>query len=115
MFDVWYAPAVLNLGVETRVRRFENSNHKIIRIAESNLKIKKNIFNFKFNILILDKILKKYHEFNETHSMRYFSTDEIQNFANQTGFSLIESKPFLKNGELSDTTWGSFFILKKIK
>ena len=41
MFDVWYAPAVLNLGVETRVRRFENSNHKIVRIAESNLKIKK--------------------------------------------------------------------------
>ena len=59
--------------------------------------------------------LKSNHisQIKETHEMRAFETDEIEEFADQTGFTLLHSEEWLTSQTPSKKTWGVCTILQK--
>lgn len=113
IFDVWYTPAVYNQKPETRIKKVENSEISVIRIAEPEIHLNKNVVDVNYSILVKDKKTNKWLEFLEKHPMRHFSIPEIQLIANQTGFELINAEEFLTGKQPSEKTWGVNFILKK--
>jgi len=115
IFDYWYGPAVLSQKPETRIKNFESDNLKIKRIANSELLTEKNIVNVNFNIQVMSKLRNEKQEFNELHSMRYFSIPEIELIAAQTGFELLKTEELITKNIPSDNTWAVCSILKKIK
>ena len=114
VFDTWYSPAVLSLGVETRIKRAENENVKIQRVAESKIEYRNNKVDVNFTIGVLNKKDQTYSEFNELHPMRYFSEPEIKMLAQNNGFEFIHSEEFVSGNKPNANTWGVCFILRRI-
>jgi SAM-dependent methyltransferase len=115
IFDFWYGPAVLSQKPETRIKNFESEDLKITRMADAELVTEKNLVNVNFNIQVMSKLLNEKQEFNELHSMRYFTVPEVELIAAQTGFELLKTEELITKNVPSDNTWAICSILKKIK
>ena len=113
LFDVWYSPAVYHQKPETRIKKVENEQIIIIRVAEPITHINSNTIDVNYTILVKDKSKDKWFEFEEKHPMRHFSIPEINLLAKFTGFELIRTEEFLTSFQPSENTWGVCFILKK--
>lgn len=113
LFDVWYAPAVIHQKPTIRIKKIETETNIITRIAEPELLINNNQVNVKYIFYDLNLISNKLKFSEEIHSMRYFTIPELENFAINSGFKVIEIKEFLSGNDPSLETWGLCFILKK--
>ncbi len=113
LFDVWYTPAVLHLRPETRVKRLENEQVVITRIAESIVHDRTNVIDVQFEVHVTQKQSGKTEVLKESHPMRHFSTPEIQLLAQLTGFDYLHSEEFLTSKMESSSTWGVCYVLKK--
>lgn len=114
LFDIWYTPAVLTQRPETRVRKLEDENVKITRIAKSSMHHENNVVNVNFEVFIENKLTNTFSTLEETHPMRHFSDNEIDLLAKLTGFKILEREEFLSSQPASEKTWGVCFILQKI-
>jgi SAM-dependent methyltransferase len=113
LFDVWYSPAVYNLKPVTRIKRIENGELKITRLAEPLLHYNKNIVDVNYEVIIEEKENGKITRFNETHPMRHFSFPEIQLLASLSGFGIVGSEEWMTGKQPSENTWGVCFTLIK--
>ena len=114
VFDVWYSPAVYHLKPETRVKRIENEDVEVIRIAEPNIVPNENKVDVNYTVFVKDKINDSYSKFSETHHMRHFSIPEIESFAEKNNFQVLKTEEFLTGNLPSENTWGVCFILKRL-
>jgi SAM-dependent methyltransferase len=115
MFDVWYSPAVYHQKPETRIKRLENDEIEIVRLAESKIESERNVVEVNFEVIIKDKVTLTVENIKEKHVMRHFSIPEIKILAAFTGFEVIMVEEFLTKNNPSENTWGVCFILKKNK
>jgi hypothetical protein len=113
LFDIWYTPAVYSLKPETRIKKIENNEIKVVRIAQSDSDYKNSIVDVNYSIFIEDLKNNNYEVIDETHKMRHFTSNEIKIFAEICGFDLIASEELLTKKEPSNDTWGVMFVLKK--
>ena len=113
IFDVWFSPAVYHQKPETRIKKVENEEISVVRMAEPEIHINKNVVDVNYSILVKDKSTDKWMEFKEKHPMRHFSIPEIDLLATFTGFELLKAEEFLTGNQPSENTWGVNFILKK--
>lgn len=114
IFDVWYSPAVFHQKPETRIKKLENQEIEILRIAESQIISEKNVVEVNFDVFIKDKKTKISENLKEMHLMRHFSIPEIELLAKFTGFEIVLVEEFLTEKKPSEETWGVCFILKKL-
>lgn len=114
MFDVWFTPAVIHQMPEVRIKRAEDNELEVTRLAEPVLHHQKNVVDVNYHILAKNKKDKNYSEFSEKHSMRHFSVPEVDLLAINSGFALLKAEEFLTGNEPSINTWGVNFILKAI-
>lgn len=112
IFDVWFTPAVMNQLPEVRVKKLENDETTVLRIAQPVTDFLRNTVDVRYNIILRDKKTGAYSEFSESHPMRHFGVPEIQMVCAQTGFTMIRAEEFLTGENPSEKTWGVTFILK---
>ena len=115
IFDCWYLPAVLQQRPQNRTKIVSDGHFLIKRKAEPKLIFNENKVDVNYTYEVQDKTKKKIDIFTELHSMRYLSIQEIEDLANLSGFQLVQNEEWLTKKELSDSTWGACFVLKKIK
>lgn len=113
MFDIWYSAAVYHQKPETRIKRLENDEVEIVRLAESKMESDKNVVEVNFEVIIKDKVTLTNETIREKHLMRHFSIPEIKILATFTGFEVLLAEEFLTENNPSEETWGVYFILKK--
>ncbi len=113
IFDYWYAPAVLNIRPTIKVKTLSNEDYIITRIAKPEILENLNMVIVNYDFLVENKKKNKLTKFSEKHPMRYFSLPEIENFANNAGFSILKSEQWLSGGRPSFNTWGVCTVLKK--
>lgn len=114
IFDVWYGPAVLDEKPIVRVKRMEDEEIAVIRIAQPSLYSSLNRVDVQYTILVKDKTNQETCEFSETHRMRYFFQTEIELLAKLTGFEFAHSEEWLTSASPSSSTWGVTFCLRKL-
>jgi SAM-dependent methyltransferase len=114
IFDIWYSPAVYSQKLETRIKRVENEEISVIRIAEPERYSIQNIVDVNYSILVKDKKSKSWIEFKEKHPMRHYSIPELKLLAMFTGFEFLKAEEFLTGKKPSENTWGVTLIFKKI-
>jgi SAM-dependent methyltransferase len=114
LFDLWYSPAVYEQKAVTRLKKIQNKEVAVTRIAEPHIDINNNIVDVRYTIFIKDIPTGKISEFEESHPVRHFSAPEIGLLAKLTGFEVIKSEEFLTGNQPSASTWGVCFILRKI-
>lgn len=111
LFDYWYGPAVLAQRPETRVKRMNDAEVSILRIAESELDDKTNTVVVNYETIVKHK--QSFNTLHESHRVRYLFTPEIELLANMHGFEPVAHLAWLGDGVPSNSTWAALSILKK--
>lgn len=114
LYDFWYGPAVLTQRPDTRVKRLENSEIKVTRIAEPVLNVNENIVEVNYHVFIEDKSIGGVKQLRETHRMRYFFLPELALYRRQFWTELV-SEVWLDGGALSEQTWSGVQLLLRAK
>ncbi len=78
IFDVWYGPAVLSDRPSVRVKRLEDNQISITRIAEPVMHPNDNFVDVNYQVFIQDKSNGEVEELKETHRIRYLFKPEIE-------------------------------------
>lgn len=112
IFDVWYGPAVLNHRPSVRVKRLENKEINVTRIAEPVIHPNENLVDVNYQVFIKDKNSGAVEELEETHQMRYLFKPEIELLLQEFQMTLLEYQEWMTNQEPGFDTWGVYFIVR---
>jgi len=112
IFDCWYGPAVLSDRPNIRIKRLEDQESKITRIAEPIVYPNLNLVDVNYQIIIENKNTSVVEELQETHRMRYLFKPEIDKLLTDENLRLISSGEWMTNRELGFDTWGVYFVIR---
>jgi hypothetical protein len=110
LFDYWYGPAVLIQKPEVRVRRLEDDEIKVTRIAEPVMYVNDNVVDVNYTVFIEVKVTGQVEQIKETHRMRYLFLPELKYYGSGK-FKEIISNAWMTNNVLNVDTWGGFQLL----
>jgi hypothetical protein len=112
IFDCWYGPAVLTERPSDRIKRMEDEQIQVTRLAEPVLYPNDNVVDVNYHVLIRNRQTEAITEIKETHHMRYLFRPEIELLAEQVGFKVLHSEERITGRKLGLDTWGVCFVLK---
>ncbi len=112
IFDYWYGPAVLSQRPEVRVKRLEDDQVRVTRIAEPVLLPAGNKVEVHYDVSIMNKKSSEHSTVKEKHIMRYLFQPEIEKYAEEE-FSVIEHYAWLKHSQATIEDWSAVSLLVK--
>lgn len=115
IFDVWYGPGVLTDRPSVRVKRVEDSENLLIRIAEPVLHPNENIVDVKYDVNIINKISGVTRTIDEVHNMRYYFKPEIREMLEKNGMRLEACIDCSTLQEPDFDSWTVYFVARKEK
>jgi SAM-dependent methyltransferase len=113
IFDFWYGPAVLNFKPSVRIKRLEDDEIKVTRLAEPVLKPNDNIVEVNYELLITSKAKKETEVVKEIHPMRYFFKPEIEFLLADANMDILYFNEWLTDQAASESTWGVCCVAQK--
>ena len=113
IFDFWYGPAVLTDLPTNRVKRFENNNIKVTRIAEPLLQPQENIVDVNYDVFITDKKTKEVIQKQEVHKMRYLFDTELELICNKVGLTVLKKYEWMSDKSPSFNSWNTVWVVEK--
>jgi SAM-dependent methyltransferase len=105
VFDFWYGPAVLTERPQVRVKRVANSSHDLIRIAEPEHQVNRNVVDVRYTLTSVDRETGLAKQHMEMHSVRYLFLPEIELLASYSGFEIVEAGEWLIGTSLDEHCW----------
>ena len=114
IFDFWYGPAVLTDLPVVRIKRLQNDNIKVIRIAEPTLEPQNNIVNVNYDMFIENKNAGEITYIKELHKMRYLFDTELEIICDQVGFQIEQKCEWMSNKSPDFNSWNVVWIVRKI-
>lgn len=111
-FDYWYGPAVLSERPSVRVRRMQDTEAKVLRIAEPEIDTSANQVVVNYSIVVEDLAAGRIHQFSERHPMRYFFLPELEKFG-QTAFRNPQHFAWMQDARPSERDWAAVSILER--
>ena len=113
VFDFWYGAAVLSDNPVVRVKRMENENLKVTRIAEPEILFNENIVDVNFEIIIESKQNNQAETIKEQHKMRYWFLPELEMFLEKNNFEIEKELSWFTNDKLNQNSWYGVIIARK--
>ncbi len=113
LFDFWYGPSVLTQKAEVRVKRLEDHDIKVIRIAEPVMHINENVVDVNYTVFIEVKETGKVEQVRETHRMRYLFLPELENVLRGGGFQLVVPLAWMTDLPPSSDHWAGFVVASR--
>lgn len=113
IFDCWYGPAVLSDKPAVRVKKLENEQIRVIRIAEPVVHPNENIVDVNYTVWVKDKSSNIVDEIKETHKMRYWFMPEIEFLLQNSGLKLVEAGEWMTGKEPGFSSWNVYFVGQK--
>ena len=110
IFDCWYGPAVLSESPTVRVKRLENEEIQITRIAEPEIYPNDNLVDVNYQVFIKDKKSGSVDELQETHRMRYLFQQELNLFMNSFELKIVDCGEWMTGYQANVNTWGVYFV-----
>lgn len=109
IFDCWYAPAVYTLKPEVTVKRFENDEYFLTRVAESQLSSIRNNLVVDYDIYIKNKKDGLISNITERHDVRFFFDEELDALLGKHSFKRIFRKVWFSDEEPNEKNWSVLF------
>jgi SAM-dependent methyltransferase len=112
IFDFWNGNAVIKKYSKERKKEVEFEENKVVRTSNTSLDLitQRALVKFKFE---LSRKGRKIETFTEEHLIRYFFIQEMHDFLQLKGFSILHKCPFLEYGnELQGTEWNVSFVVQ---
>jgi SAM-dependent methyltransferase len=113
LFDFWYGPAVLTNLPEVRVKRIEDDDLEVTRIAEPQLRTEANQVTVNYHIFLRNRKTSELSEVRESHNMRYLFLPELEMILNSCGFKLLATGSWFSDKPASKDTWYVHAVARK--
>jgi SAM-dependent methyltransferase len=110
IFDCWYGPAVLSDPPVVRIKRFEDEEILITRIAEPVIHTDTNCVDVNYQVFVSDKSTGSIEEFEETHQMRYLFQPEMEDLMADSGLRGIECGEWMTGRDPGLDSWNVYFV-----
>ena len=114
IFDFWFAPAVWYQRPKPRIKKVENEKFRITRIAEPVCYEEENLVNINYLTYIENLSDKTISKIEESHKLRAFGLNEINEFSRSAGFEVLTSEEWMTRTNPSKETWGVCSVLRKV-
>jgi SAM-dependent methyltransferase len=112
LFDFWYGPAVLTQKPEVRVKRLEDDEIKVTRIAEPLMQVNENVVDVNYTVFIELKATGEVERVSETHRMRYLFLPELSYFADPKSWTDFTSLGWMRLEKLRQDDWAGIAFAK---
>lgn len=112
IFDVWYGPAVLTDPPTVRVKRLEDDEITVTRIAEPLMYPNENWVDVNYQIYIQNKRNRAIEELKETHRMRYLFYPELDLLLQNHQMQIATCQGWLQDQEPGFGTWNTYFLVR---
>lgn len=113
LFDFWYGPSVLTQKAEVRVKRLEDHDIKVIRIAEPVMHVNENVVDVNYTVFIEVIETGTVEQVCETHRMRYLFLPELEKVLSGCGFRLVAPLAWMTDLPLSCDHWAGFVVASR--
>ena len=110
IFDCWYGPAVLSDRPTVRVKRLEDEEISVTRIAEPVIYPNDNLVDVNYQVFIKNKATGIVEEVQELHKMRYLFKPEIEGLFSQNKMECLTLGEWMTGNAPGFNTWGIYFI-----
>lgn len=114
IFDFWYSPAVYGQQPAVRIKRINDPQIHITRIAEPVIDSNSNRVDVNYTIFARNIVSGEVNVLQERHPMRHFSLPEIDLLAHLTGFERVAAEEFLTGLPPSINSWGICVVLRRL-
>jgi SAM-dependent methyltransferase len=114
LFDFWYGPAVLAQRPDVRIKRLEDDEIKVTRIAEPEMHVNENVVDVNYQVWIEVNQSGKVEQVRETHKMRYLFLPEIEQI-NHSRFKMKCHFAWMKSEQPGLEDWSGISILEKLQ
>ena len=112
--DFWYGPVVLRDRPETRVKRLQDDEVEILRIAEPMLHHATNVVDVNYEIRIIDRNGSNAPQtITEQHRMRYLFLPELQLHAEHNGLRLVQAYRWMTEQPPDESSWSVAAVFRK--
>jgi len=112
LFDCWYGPGVLTDPPATRVKRLQDDQVRVTRLAEPVLHPQRNVVDVNYHIFVQSQQGSELSELKETHHMRYLFQPEIELLLEATGFRLQAAHEFATFETPTLRSWTAVFVAR---
>jgi SAM-dependent methyltransferase len=112
IFDCWYGPGVLSDRPTVRVKRLEDAEITVTRIAEPVIHLNDNLVDVNYQVFIKNRATSQVEELQETHKMRYLFKPEIDYLFSAHEFEFMNYGEWMTGNQPSNNTWNVYFIGK---
>lgn len=112
VFDCWYGPAVLSDPPVVRVKRLEDEQVRVIRIAEPVVHPNENLVDVNYHVLVSHTGRGETEELRETHRMRYLFLPELEVMLQQAGLQLGSAFEWMTGKMPGVDTWGVCCVVR---
>ena len=110
LFDFWYGPAVLSQHPEVRVKRLEDGEIKVTRIAEPLMHVNENVVDVNYTVFIEVRATGAVEQVRETHRMRYLFLPELLRYGARE-FKECGNYAWMTNDVLDADAWAGVRVL----
>jgi len=109
LFDCWYGPAVLLDSPVVRVKRLEDDEIEVLRIAEPVMHYNENVVDVNYQVMITEKATGKMEQVCETHRMRYLFMPEVDLLARMLDMKRVFALEWMGEEVPGPQSWGACF------
>jgi len=113
VFDCWYGPAVLTIRPEVRVKRCENSQIRVFRVAEPAMHPDRNVVEVHYTVRIEQKSTGAITQLSEVHPMRYLFYPEVEMMLASGGLRIRHACEWMSGKAPDVSTWSATFVAVK--
>lgn len=110
IFDCWYGPAVLSDCPAVRVKRVEDEEIVITRIAEPVMYPNENCVDVNYHVFIKHKASGTVEELHECHRMRYLFMPEVQELFVGAELEMVAAYEWMTYRQPGFDTWSVCFV-----
>jgi SAM-dependent methyltransferase len=112
VFDCWYGPAVLRQWPSVTRKRLADESTEVQRVATPEIHADRNVVDVNYTVEVTDINTRVTETLEETHSMRYLFTPEIELALETAGMKLVDSRAWMSDDSPGFESWGAVFIAK---
>lgn len=110
IFDCWYGPAVLSDRPQVRVKRLEDEEIAVNRIAEPVMHPNDNLVNVNYQVFIRNRASGVVEELQEAHKMRYLFKPEVDKLFLENEIELTAFGKWMSDSEAGFNSWNVYFV-----
>ncbi len=113
IFDFWHGPGVISDKPSISIKRFENEDIHVTRIAEPEMVCSDNVVHVNYSIDVENKESKEVEKISECHSMRYLFQPEIEALCKSNSMKLEVVNKWLHKEKAGYLDWLGVVVIKR--